>query len=116
MHFQSTQALNTIGNIVKVPREKIVEWVYETWINDDIIKSDTIIKSFKKCGISLNSDGSEDDNFVYPCESFEEEKNKKMEENLLTDTIVDNENLRNLEKEEEIIKDFDDLYDSDESI
>ena len=36
----------------------VCEWVKNSWQR---VKSDSIVKSFKKCGISIALDGSEDD-------------------------------------------------------
>ena len=45
------------GNLKAPPREKIVEWVLESWSK---LSRDVIVKSFKVCGLNLPTDGSED--------------------------------------------------------
>ena len=48
---------------IKVSRNEILNWVGEVWY-DDNLTSYMIEKSFKKAGITLNIDGSEDDLFI----------------------------------------------------
>ena len=48
---------------IKVSRKEILNWVGEVWY-DDNLTSYMIEKSFKKAGITLNIDGSEDDLFI----------------------------------------------------
>ena len=46
------------GNLKKPGYNIICKWIIEAWDN---ISSEMVIKSFKKCGISNNLDGTEDD-------------------------------------------------------
>ena len=48
---------------IKVSRKEILNWVGEVWY-DDNLTSYMIEKSFKKAGVTLNIDGSEDDLFI----------------------------------------------------
>ena len=49
----------TLAGRVKWPLiSNVCEWVKNSWQR---VKSDTIVKSLKKCGISNTLDGSEDD-------------------------------------------------------
>ena len=48
---------------IKVSRKEILNWVGEVWY-DDNLTSYMIEKSFKKAGITLNIDWSEDDLFI----------------------------------------------------
>ena len=48
---------------ITVSRNEILNWVGEVWY-DDNLTSYMIEKSFKKAGITLNIDGSEDDLFI----------------------------------------------------
>ena len=40
-------------------REKLLQWIVESWGNKDEIKEEIIIKSFLTCGITNNTDCSE---------------------------------------------------------
>ena len=48
---------------VKVSRKEIIDWVGEVWY-DDKLSTDMVVKSFKKAGVTLNTDGSEDNLFI----------------------------------------------------
>ena len=54
----------------KVSRYDIINWIVNTCLEPEIIKKETIIKTFKQCGISNNLNGSEDNEIL----SFEKEK------------------------------------------
>ena len=49
----------------KATPEHVINWVSEIWWSN-IISEETIKTSFKKGGINLNLDGSEDYNFIWP--------------------------------------------------
>ena len=48
---------------VKVSRKEIIDWVGEAWY-DDKLSTDMVVKSFKKAGVTLNTDESEDNLFI----------------------------------------------------
>ena len=49
----------TVGGNIKAPsRKKIVEWIIDAWSQ---LSEESIIKSFKCCGLNLANDGTEDD-------------------------------------------------------
>ena len=48
----------------RIIREKLLQWIVESWENRDEIKEEIIIKSFLKCGITNNTDCSEDYLFI----------------------------------------------------
>ena len=48
----------TAGNLKAPARRLLVDWVVAAWDKLDV---DMIKKSFKVCGLSVNTDGSEDD-------------------------------------------------------
>ena len=64
------QYSNCYKNISKsdIERQNIIKQVYNVWYNDDIIKPKSIINSFKKSGIYLLSDCSEEHLFEVPNE------------------------------------------------
>ena len=47
----------------KIKREVLLKWIIDSWYNNEIIKSDVIVKSFLVTGISNKLDGSEDEEF-----------------------------------------------------
>ena len=47
----------------KIKREVLLKWIIDLWYNNEIIKSDVIVKSFLVTGISNKLDGSEDEEF-----------------------------------------------------
>ena len=49
------------GNMKPPSRERIIEWVLDAWSQ---LSKESIIKSFKCCGLNLANDGTEDD-FIY---------------------------------------------------
>ena len=58
----------------KVSKTDMISFVSNAWWDEkDGIKSDFIINSFKKSGITLRMDGSENDLFKYPDESEEKD-------------------------------------------
>ena len=44
----------------KVNKNDIINWISETWYSETIITKNVIINSFKVCGLSNKTDGSED--------------------------------------------------------
>ncbi len=52
-------------NSKKPTPENLIQWVYESWYSNDI-SEDIIKQSFKKGGINLKFDGSEDLVFDWP--------------------------------------------------
>ena len=63
-----------MNNHNKVSKTDIFSFVSKAWWDEkDGIKSDFIINSFKKRGITLKMDGSEDDLFKYPDEAEEKD-------------------------------------------
>lgn len=48
---------NARGRLVHPTRQDVLNWISEAW---DAISEDMIIRAFKKCGISNNTDGSEE--------------------------------------------------------
>lgn len=59
-----------ITNLSKpdIERRNIIKWVHKIWYDDELIKPSSIINSFKKSGISLLSDCSEEHLFEVPDE------------------------------------------------
>ena len=59
-----------ITNLSKpdIERGNIIKWVHKIWYDDELIKPSSIINSFKKSGISLLSDCSEEHLFEVPDE------------------------------------------------
>jgi len=53
-----THHVTSTGRVKRPSISNVCEWVKNSWQR---IKSETIVKSFKKCGISNALDGSEDD-------------------------------------------------------
>ena len=51
-----------------IERQNIIRWVYKVWTNDKLITKESIVNSFKKSGISLNSDQTEEHLFEIPDE------------------------------------------------
>jgi len=49
----------------KVHKADIINWVGQTWYDDNIITKDTIFKSFKVCGLSNKTNESEDNLIKY---------------------------------------------------
>ena len=47
----------------KIKREVLLKWIIDSRYNNEIIKSDVIVKSFLVTGISNKLDGSEDEEF-----------------------------------------------------
>ena len=71
-HIKKNFAQYEIGNNniitnhhAKVDRKIIVDWVYDIWYNK--IEPKIIINGFKKTGITVNDDGSEDDLATEAC-------------------------------------------------
>ena len=48
----------------KVKREVLMKWIIDSWYNNEIIKSNVVVKSFLVTGISNKLDGSEDEDFI----------------------------------------------------
>ena len=46
------------GNIKAPSRKRIVEWILDAWFQ---LPKESIVKSFKCCGLNLANDGTEDD-------------------------------------------------------
>ena len=59
----------------KVERKIIVDWVYDIWYNK--IEPKIIINGFKKTGITVNDDGSEDNLATEACLESDEEDIKE---------------------------------------
>ena len=57
-----------------------MNFVHDTWNNQEIITKEIIIKSFKICGISNSMDSSEDHFFEYPQEIITDIQNDLYEE------------------------------------
>jgi len=53
-----THHVTTAGRVKRPSISNVCEWVKNPWQR---VKSETIVKYFKKCGISNALDGSEDD-------------------------------------------------------
>ena len=51
-----------------IDRQNIIKWVYNIWYNNNKIKPQSIVNSFKKAGISLLSGCSEEHSFEIPDE------------------------------------------------
>ena len=66
MHRAYTEFQISNGNTKTPTHENIIEFVYNTWYQPDIIKEDIIRNSLKICGISNDLDGSEDNLFFWP--------------------------------------------------
>lgn len=71
----------TLGNLWHTKISDVCKWVKRAWEN---ISDDIIIRSFKKCGISNDLDGSEDD-LVY--EEIDELLKELQDENEEMDEI-----------------------------
>ena len=56
--------------IIKIKKEKIINWINDIWNNNLLIKTETVFNSFKIAGITNSMDGSEDDYFVWPDNYF----------------------------------------------
>lgn len=56
--IEGTKELTPAGNLRRPSIPLVCEWVVKAWQD---IPTDMVIRSFKKCGISNNMDGSEDD-------------------------------------------------------
>ena len=54
-----------ISNLDKL-RLNIIHWILTIWEDDELIKTTSIIASFKKAAITLSYDGSEDNKFQMP--------------------------------------------------
>ena len=59
------------GNIKAPSRKRIVEWILDAWSQ---LPKESIVKSFKCCGLNLATGGTEDDNIHclkkgQPCEA-----------------------------------------------
>lgn len=52
----------------KISRETVINWIEDIWYNNIDVSAETIVNSFKKCGISNSLDGKEDDLFEWPDE------------------------------------------------
>ena len=57
------------GRVKRPPISNVCEWVKNSWQR---VKSETIVKSSKKCGISNALDGSEDDILCEECDASSE--------------------------------------------
>ena len=90
-----------INNLFKISRELLIQWCYEIWYDNDIIKLETTKNSFTKEGISFPMDGSKEDDFVFPEETEIKHSNIKKNKNIIIkskkeeDNELDNDNLSN---------------------
>jgi hypothetical protein len=50
--------LTLTGRMRRPSISQVCEWVKKSW---ETVKTETVVKSFKKCGISNRLDGTEDD-------------------------------------------------------
>jgi hypothetical protein len=85
--ISNIHAFTKIGKIKRPSYSTIATWVKESW---DKVDEDLIQRSFKSCGISANTDGSEDD-YIF-------------NDNLLHDTddeVVENSDNLNVKNHEE---------------
>ena len=83
-----------INEFNKISKEEIVKFVYDSWWNEkDGIKKEFIINSFRKSGITLKMDGSEDDLFEY--------QNEIVEKNITDNLIDDDEEEKKSESDSE---------------
>ena len=90
--------LTKAGNLKRASYRQVAEWVKEAWENVD---PELIKRSFQCCGISINTDGSEDDLlFDYDrVERFERREQRELTNNEITEldeldetTEIDEEN------------------------
>jgi len=51
---------NLFNGVEKPSSENILTWIDEIWYSNNYLKKETIINGFRKSGISLALDGSED--------------------------------------------------------
>ena len=58
LNLALTVLWQSLGRVKRPSISNVCEWVKHSWQR---VKSETIVKSFKKCGISNALDGSEDD-------------------------------------------------------
>ena len=98
--FKYREFCNYWKSTKKPTPEDLIQWISEIWWSN-IISNNTIKNSFKKAGINLNLDGSEDYLFHWP----------------KTPDMVLVEDLRNLNKKKEFIidLDFDESTERDDS-
>lgn len=83
-----------INEFNKISKEEIVKFVYDScWNEKDGIKKEFITNSFRKSGITLKMDRSEDDLFEYP--------NEIVEKNITDNLIDDDEEEKNSESDSE---------------
>ena len=69
---------------------QVCDWVKKAW---DSVKTEIVIKSFKKCGISNKMDGTEDDAIFEEDDEEDEEEDELLTEFLncgMDDTTEDN--------------------------
>ena len=60
-----TQSENFFNGVKKPSRDDILNWIDEIWYGKNFVKKITIVNGFRKSGISLALDGSEDKEFSY---------------------------------------------------
>ena len=68
-----------------ITKEELISIIEEIWYNDEKIKMETNLKTFKIYGLTNKLDGSEDDMFNWPEENINE----------LNEIIVDSNELKN---------------------
>ena len=85
----------------KFQKNDIINWVGQTWYDDNIITKDIIFKSFKVCGLSNKTNGSED-NLIKISEFLKNKVNEidDQEEEYKDDTKnnIENEQIKIQEK------------------
>ena len=93
----------------KVQKDDIINWVGQTWYDDNIITKDIIFKSFKVCGLSNKTNGSEDNlikiseflkNKVNEIDDQEEEKKDDTKNNIENEQIKIKEKIFNEDNED----------------
>ena len=87
-----------INNLFKISRELMIQWCYEIWYDDNIIKLENIKNSFTKSGISFPMDGSKDDDFVFPDDTEIKHNNIKNYKNIINNSNKEEYNELNNDK------------------
>jgi len=65
----------------------MIQWYYEIWYDDNIIKLETIKNSFIKLGISFPMNGSKNDEFIFPDDTEIKHSNIKNYKNIINNSI-----------------------------
>ena len=83
--FVVSNSKDFFENVEKPSRETVINWVHQIWFSDEIINKNIIYNGFKKSGISLSLDGSEDNQFNIDINEENEIIEEILDDNNLTD-------------------------------